>query len=132
MVKSKVITYHHVTDLEHPVISLKKHPKIPEVLRKTCRDLGLEPYACTHAVIAYCGGKAVGTFRYALTGNSLEAKGTAVIPSMRRKGIAYKLWERALTKIYPTEVVVATESDEGESLVVKLSKDYTICVWHIY
>ncbi len=131
---SGTITYHHVTNLDHPVISLKKDTKISESLRRAClRDLYLEPYACSHAVVAYKDGKAVAVFRYALTGRRLEAKGTAVIPSLRRRGIAAKLWHMALQKIKPREVVVMTESDEGEALVSKIAKvTNTRIKWHIY
>lgn len=97
-----------------------------------CEDLGLQGWAADEAVVAYRNGKIIGMFRYAVgVGRSLCAKGTLVIKSARRQGIAVRLWDLALQKKKPSQVCVFTESREGLKLTKKLSKAYPDISWVI-
>lgn len=126
------ITYHYVTSWSHPAISLARDSRLSRSLFDIVEDLGLQGYAADEAVVAYRRGKIVGILRYGvLYGRSICAKGTLVIKSMRRQGIAAKLWDLAIRRKNPACIHVFTSSSEGLKLARKLSKTYSKIDWQI-
>lgn len=80
---------------------------------------------CTHATIAYHKGKIIGFFRYYFSGKQLNAYGTWVTKSYRRKGLAFRLWKAAIVKEKPISISVNTTSRGGSSLVRSIEKQFT-------
>lgn len=153
-----IVTYHHVKDVNHPVIALTFGKiGIPRVLMNIAEDLDLLDFPATNAVVAYCDGRIVGMFRYLIKSSQrklvdpnvpgrhswgrpvrtrpasikLVARGTCVHPSFRKQGIASRLWSLALNYVKPDRVVVFTGSEAGYSLARSLAKQHIHICWNI-
>ena len=87
--------------------------------------------SCDMAVVAYDGEKLVGFFRFYNRYPTLWAGGTYLQASYRDRGIAAKLWQRAIKFLKPDEVCVTTTSRGGQKLVQSLKRKYKTIVWDI-
>jgi GNAT superfamily N-acetyltransferase len=71
------------------------------------------------AILAREGGKTIGWLRFYFSQRTgiFTASGTWVEPEHRDKGVAERLWNRAMTELRPVRVVVTTVTREGRHLV---------------
>jgi GNAT superfamily N-acetyltransferase len=71
------------------------------------------------AILAREAGKTIGWLRFYFDRRSrvFTASGTWVEPDQRDKGVAERLWNRAMCELKPVRVVVTTVTREGRHLV---------------
>jgi GNAT superfamily N-acetyltransferase len=122
-----MITYVTV-GMEHEICGYSAPPWLPGHMKAFWRSRSLEN---SHgAVLAYDGEKLIGFFRYNNgPRKAMYAYGTYVLPKYRSRGVAIKLWKRALRKEKPKHIHVFTTSTGGRKLVEALGKKLTKYKW---
>lgn len=91
---------------------------LPQPAQAFWKANSLDP--CDRAVIALDGGKLRGFFRYYWLDDGIFAAGTWVGHHARGKGVALRMWRKALELEQPKRVEVTAVSPGGEGLVARV------------
>jgi GNAT superfamily N-acetyltransferase len=128
------MNYQFVNDDRHPLTALDYSPdynNLPEDLRLHLKHWDL-PEA-SHAILAYKDDQLVGVFRYSLSNRGqiqhLDAAGTWIDKSFRRKNIASTLWDTVINQIKPQGIYVYTTTYCGYDWICSLKEKYPNIVW---
>lgn len=106
--------------------------RLPRDARRFWNRWCLQP--AENAVIAVVNRRLVGFFRFFFEDGDvcfvMNAAGTWVHPSYRRRGLALRMWNRAQKIHRCREVRVVTVSEGGQALIAAFKKDHPkLTVW---
>jgi predicted GNAT family acetyltransferase len=77
------------------------------------------------------GNKLIGAFTYILLDKTLFSRGTFITRGHRRKGLAEKLWCKAIKKDKPSTIKVETITKSGCILIESLRRQFPTIEWAI-